>query len=521
MRHGEVKVTPEEALVLERVKKLKEIEKKERAYKKRWEVNTYSDWIISKYSYLGPGEETSDYYSIAGRIMRKREHGKILFLDLIDSKGKIQIVIREDVIGKEKYGSMRLLDRGDIIGVKGNVIRTKRGEISLLANEVTILSKCLRPWPEEWYGIKDKEVRFRHRYLDFIFNKKARGMVLKLSKIIKTAREYMDKHGFIEVFTPELQPIYGGGAGRPFETYYWALDRKVYLRIAPETYLKRLLVAMYERVYEIGRIFRNEGIDWKHHPEYICFEYYAAWWDYRDQMKFTENLIKELVSSINNGSLEVTWKNYTIDFSKFERWDVKRKIKEETGIDVSQYDYETLKEECEKLGLDTTECKTWGELVDLIRDEILEPKAIQPTFMYPYPLDVSPLAQPCEDDPKWTERFEGFVCGFEIANAYSELNNPIIQFIEFEKQERMRQELVKKGKLSEYHPMDREYVIALEYAMPPASGCGLGLQRILMVCMNLDAVREAVTFPLLREYPKLRTVCDMFPEIKKLYERKS
>jgi lysyl-tRNA synthetase class 2 len=491
-------------------------------YAYSWEVTAHSNEIKNQFSNLQPGEISDGRVSIAGRVLAVRLHGSIGFLDLMDREGKIQVVIKRDVLGDERFKfAKKFVERGDILGVQGRVMRTKKGEISVLAERLEILAKALRDLPDSWYGLEDPDVRFRQRYIDFIINDSARRTVFVKHRILKALREFMDANGFLEVETPVLQPIYGGALARPFETYYWALDKKMYLRVAPELYLKRLIVAMYERVYEVARCFRNEDIDRTHNPEFTQVEFYAAYWDYHRMLDFTKRLVQHIVESVAGGP-EIEYNGSTIDFSKPEEWIVPQKLREELGIDVNDYDFEGLRDAVRDLHLEgLDEASSWGELVELLRDQLLEPQTKgRYVYMILYPKDVTPLAKSWRKDPRWAERFEGFVDGLEFVNAYSELNDPIEQYLRFREQEELRKKAVEQGKLSEAHPMDRDYVRALEYALPPTAGCGIGIDRLTMVLAGVGSIREAITFPALRGEEKIETVPDVFPEALELLEKR-
>lgn len=504
--------------IIERVKKLEELYNLgKRVYKiKEFPKNINSKELKEKYKNLNFGEETKDYFYYSGRVLSIRSHGKIVFLDVYDENGKLQVILRKDFT--ENFKEKEYINRGDILGFYGKVIRTKRGEISLLVKNFEILAKCLREIPDLYFGVEDPETRFRQRYIDIMLNEKARKCIIIRNKVIKAIRDFLDSNGFIEIETPILQPIYGGATARPFETYYYSLKKKMYLRISPELYLKRLLVAGFEKVYEVSKCFRNEGIDKRHNPEFTQVEFYAAYWDYKKMMDFTIDLTKYIVESIYN-KLEIEYMNKTLDFSKIEKWDVRKKLKEEIGIDVNEYDFEGLKDAVKNI-IDKEEilkASSWGELVEILRENILEPLTKDKVvFMYIYPKDVCPLAK--AKDSRWAERFEGFIDGMEFSNGYSELNDPIEQYLRFKEQEKLREKAVKEGKLSEHHPMDKDFVRALEYGMPPAAGSSIGIERISMFLANVDSIREVISFPTLRGEEKIENVPEIYKDILKFYE---
>ncbi|OYT41819.1 MAG: lysine--tRNA ligase [Candidatus Aenigmarchaeota archaeon ex4484_224] len=428
---------------------------------------------------------------IAGRIFAIRRHGKIWFIDLKDGYGRIQIAFEKKVLEK-KFELLDLLDMGDIIGIVGYPGKTVRGELTVWAKDFQILAKALRPLPSKWYGLKDAEKRYRQRYVDFLVNEKARETLIKRSKIIKAIREFLESKGFMEVETPILQPIYGGAFAKPFITHHNALDIDLYLRIAPELYLKRLIVGNFEKIYEIGKNFRNEGIDSRHNPEFTSLECYWAYADYNDIMNLTEEMIKFVTKKVL-GSLEIEFKGNKIDLSKpWKRVSLVQIIKEYTGIDFEKDSKEKILQFAKEKGLEVNEKMSKGDLMDLFFEEFVQPNLIQPTFVIDYPVEISPLAKRKKENPEFTERFELFIGGLEIANAFSELNDPIDQRKRFEEQLKRRKEGL------EYHEMDEDFIRALEYGMPPTGGLGIGIDRLVMLLTNNDSIREVIAFPTLR-----------------------
>ncbi|MEW6572999.1 MAG: lysine--tRNA ligase [Bacillota bacterium] len=431
--------------------------------------------------------------SIAGRLMAKRGHGKAAFGDLLDFSGRIQIHIRQDEVGPELYQVFRKLDLGDILGVEGTVFRTKTGEITVGVKSFTLLAKSLRPLPEKWHGLKDVELRSRQRYLDLIVNPEVKQTFVLRTKVVRSIRRFLDARGFLEVETPMMQPIAGGAAARPFVTYHNALDLKLYLRIAPELYLKRLLVGGFEKVYEINRNFRNEGISTRHNPEFTMLELYQAYADYSDMMALTEDIIVHAAETVL-GEKEIQYGEYRILFQQpWPRVSYLSMVHRKTGIDFSQLDAAEARAAARGMGVEVEENALWGEAINAVFEELVEPELIQPTFVIEYPVDISPLAKRKADDPRLTYRFELFIAGREIANAFSELNDPLDQ------RERFLQQLDKReAGDEEAHMFDEDYILALEYGMPPAGGLGIGIDRLVMLFANVSSIREVILFPLHR-----------------------
>ena len=499
-------------LAAERVRKLRELLKRgiDPFSKKRFEVTASSSTLKEKYSHLAPGDETDDRYAIAGRITGLREHGKITFADLRDSAGDVQVVFRADVT--KGYELVSLLDRGDIVGVKGRVVRTRKGEISLLAEEFELLAKSLRPLPDTWYGLKDVERRYRERYVDLILNPEVRERFIKIHEALLETRKFFNERGFVEVLTPILQPIYGGAFARPFKTHHHFLDIDMYLRIAPELYLKRLIVGGFEKVYEISVNFRNEDIDATHNPEFYSIEAYWAYADYKDIMNLTEDYISHLVKKVA-GTYVIEWNGKEIDFRKpWERMRMADAIREYGGPDVDSLDEKDVIKHARSLGYDVVR---YGEAVEKLFDHYAAPHIVNPTFITHYPVDISPLAKRSED-PRYVERFELFIDGIEFANAYTELNNPIEQYKRFREEEELRKKIKKEG--LEYHPMDKDFVRALEYGMPPTGGLGISLTRLFMVLTNVSTIKEVILFPALAPEKHIELVVELFPELLDLYE---
>lgn len=433
--------------------------------------------------------------SIAGRIMAKRTMGKAAFIDILDRDGRIQSYVRKDAIGEEEYEIFTTYDIGDIVGVKGTVFKTKKEEISVRAKEVTLLCKSLQVLPEKWHGLKDPDLRYRQRYVDLIVNPQVKETFLKRNKIIKAVREFLDNKGFLEVETPILNTIAGGAAARPFITHHNTLDIDMYLRIANELYLKRLIVGGFDGVYEMGRMFRNEGMSIKHNPEYTAMEVYVAYEDYEYMMELTENLVAYCAEKAN-GTTVVNYQGKEIDFKPpWRRVSMHDLVKEKTGVDFYAFesDEEARKIAKEKLHLEVEKHMTRGHLVNLAFEEFCEKDLVQPTFVLHHPVEVSPLAKRNPDNPAITNRFEAFANTWEIANAFSELNDPIDQRERFEEQLRQRE-----AGDDEAHMMDEDFLNALEVGLPPTGGLGIGIDRLVMLLTNSASIRDVILFPTMK-----------------------
>jgi len=435
--------------------------------------------------------------SVAGRVMSIREHGKSIFADVLDETGKIQIYLKVDLLGEEKFADFKLIDVGDIIEAHGEVFKTQAGEISIKAEDYKILTKTLVPIPSSWYGLRDVEVRYRKRFLDLIVNKNSREILETRSRLISFLRRFMDENGFIEVETPILQLIPGGAAAKPFITHYNILDHDFYLRIAPELYLKRLTVGGLEKVYEIGRAFRNEGLSHMHNPEFTIFEFYWAYVDYEFLMEFTEKMVKEAIKEIK-GTLQIEHQGKKIDFEKpFEKITFRELVLRDCGIDIDQFkDYESLKAEVEAkgIGLNLDEVKVWSKLVDELYKKVSREKIIEPIFVVDHPIELTPLAKKKEDDLTKAQRFQ-LVCGggLELANAYTELNDPLDQ------QQRFKQQLeMKKAGWDETQDFDADFIEALKVGLPPTAGWGMGIERFVMLLCDQYSIKEVIAFPTLR-----------------------
>ena len=434
--------------------------------------------------------------SIAGRIMQKRRMGKLGFIHLLDREGKIQVVINKRIIGDEIYELFKASDLGDIIGIRGTVIKTQTGELSVEAHEYTHLSKALRPLPDKFHGLQDKEERYRRRYVDLIMNDESRKIAILRPRIVSAIRRYMDSQGYLEVETPILQPILGGANARPFITHHNALDKDFYLRIATELPLKRLIVGGLEKVYEIGRIFRNEGMDLKHNPEFTTMEAYCAYTDLEGMMELNEGLFEHVALEVC-GTTDFKFMGQDISLkAPFKRWNMVDAVKEVTGVDFWQ---PMSVEEAYKLAQEhhiTVEPHqmTVGHIISLFFEEFCEDKIVQPTFVYGHPIEISPLAKKNPEDPRFTDRFELLVNGIEMDNAFTELNDPIDQRERFEAQ-------LKAKELGddEANEMDTDYVEALEYGLPPTGGIGFGIDRFVMLLTGTDSIRDVLLFPTMKD----------------------
>jgi lysyl-tRNA synthetase class 2 len=432
-----------------------------------------------------------------GRITAIREHGKSTFVDLVDNDQKLQIYFKQDEVGEQPYGLLKLLDAGDYCWVTGELFVTKAGELSLKVKEFQLLAKSLLPIPDAWHGLTDVETRYRQRTLDFKINPAARKIIKTRSQTIQVIREFFDRHGFLEVQTPILQPIAGGATAKPFVTHYHTLDADFYLRIAPELYLKRLIAGGFNRVYEIGPNFRNEGLSHMHNPEFYSAEAYWAYQDYRGFRQATQDLLQHLVEKIH-GSLKITYQDHQLDFSgdfAVKKYD--EIIQADTGIDITKAEtFERLDAaiKAQKISFENQDIKVWAELVDELFKKVSRSKIIQPTFVIDYPIATAPLAKRSSNDPSVAERFQLILAGgFELVNAYTELNDPL------EQAERFRQQMkMSKQGWDEAQTLDENYIEALKFGLPPTAGWGLGIERLVMILTNQHSIKEVIPFPTLR-----------------------
>ena len=457
---------------------------------------------ITKYNRTHLSQNIKDHYdelegkdvSVAGRIMAKRIMGKASFCTIQDAEGKIQSYVSINDLGEESYAEFKTYDIGDIIGIKGFVFKTRTEEISVHAKEVTLLSKSLRPLPEKFHGLKDTELRYRQRYVDLIMNPEVKDTFMIRSKIIKEIKNVLDNKGYVEVETPILNTIAGGAAARPFITHHNTLDLDMYLRIANELYLKRLIVGGFDRVYEMGRMFRNEGISIKHNPEFTSIELYAAYQDYNDMMDITEEIISTVAQKVL-GTTKITYQGTPIDLTpNWKRISMIDSIKEVTGIDFNILNTdEEASDAARKIGIEIDGTLERGNVINLVFEERVEETLIQPTFIIDYPVEVSPLTKRKPSDPRLVERFEVFIGGREYGNAYSELNDPIDQYERF-----LAQVKQKEAGDEEANDMDDDFVQALEYGMPPTGGLGIGIDRLIMLLTDSASIRDVLLFPTMK-----------------------
>jgi lysyl-tRNA synthetase, class II len=445
--------------------------------------------ILAAYEHLAPGDETDDPHRVAGRIAARRGSGKAAFLDLLDRTGKLQLHARSDVLGEDRFARLISLDLGDLIGVDGSAMRSRHGEVSLRVEDFRILAKALRPPPDKHHGLGDVETRYRHRELDLIASEDARRLFMDRARIISAVRSYLDREGFVEVETPVLQPLYGGALARPFTTHHNALDRDLYLRIATELYLKRLIVGGLERVYELGKDFRNEGVSQKHNPEFTMVEWYEAYADYDGAAERLEAIVARAARAVDYaGELDLS--------APWRRVSFVEAIEQATGVDVlANHDAAGLSAAIAAHGLQMpTEGLSWPQLADDLLAKYVEPNLIQPTFVRDYPVELSPFAREHREQPGLVERWEAFAGGMEIANAFSELIDPDVQRERFDSQRRMQ-----ALGAEESQPYDEVFLEALEQGMPPTAGVGLGIDRLVMALTGAASIREVILFPAMRD----------------------
>lgn len=457
---------------------------------------------IARFQRLEPSlgsEPDPEPIAVVGRVVAIRDLGRIVFSHIRDGSGAIQIYLRRDLLGDERFAWFkRFVDLNDFVEAQGNLFRTRTGEISVQVTEFRLLSKALNPPPDKWHGLSDVETRYRQRYVDLLANEETRRIFVVRANLIRALRRYLDERGFLEVETPTLQPLYGGAAARPFTTYYHALDQTFYLRISDELYLKRLLVGGYDRVYEICKDFRNEGIDARHSPEFTMLEFYAAYCDYLDVMQMCEEMVVYAAEQAL-GTLAIPWGEHTIDLTPpWRRLPLREALIEYTGIDFLEVTEQAeLYARARALGADVQPTTVWPRILDELLKTFVRPRLIQPTFVYDYPVELSPLAKRKPDDPRLVERFQLFIGGLELANAYTELNDPLDQLARFLEQARDRD----LGD-EEAMPIDEDFINALMYGMPPTGGFGIGIDRLAMLFTNQQNIREVILFPQLRVKPE-------------------
>ncbi len=465
-------------------------------YPTGYQVDTHIADLLDRFSQTDAGalEKEGDTYTIAGRILSRRDFGKASFIHIKDGTGSIQAYIRKDKISPERFEMFKLLDIGDFIGMTGPLFRTRTGELTLLAEDLMLLSKSMRPLPEKWHGLTDVETRYRQRYLDLIMNDEVKKVFVLRSRIIQAVRTFFVEKGFLEVETPMMQPIPGGATARPFKTFHNALGMDLYLRVAPELYLKRLVVGGLERVFEINRNFRNEGISVKHNPEFTMLEFYMAYATYEDLMVLTEELFNQLVMGIF-GQTTIEYQGQSIDFTApWPRVPLFDALRDMGGVDEEIFESrETAAAFARSHEISLEERDSKGQILTKIFDHMVEPRLINPTFITGYPTEVSPLSRRSEEDPDTVDRFELFIGGREIANAFNELNDPMDQRERFEAQTALREAGDKEAQF-----MDQDYVSALEYGMPPTAGEGIGIDRVVMLLTDMPSIRDVILFPHMR-----------------------
>ena len=464
--------------------------------KNPFEITRFDDVLSSEHIKNNFDALEGTKVRVAGRILSKRVMGKASFFHIQDGAGRIQGYARKDVMGEEPYAEYKTYDIGDIVGLSGEAFRTNAGEISVKCHSVTLLSKSLLPLPEKFHGLKDMDLRYRQRYVDLIVNPEVKETFIKRSKIIKAIRDYLDEKGFMEVETPILHSTAGGAAARPFITHHNTLDIDMYLRIATELHLKRLIVGGFEKVYEIGRIFRNEGMDIKHNPEFTTMELYQAYTDYHGMMDLCEGLFAHCAKALY-GTTKITYQGQEIDLTPpWNRITMNEAVRQHTGVDFAAASDEQARELAKKLGLDAGN-ETMGKILSMAFDAFVEDKLVQPTFIIDYPVEISPLAKRKTDDPRFTERFELFITSRELANAFSELNDPIDQ-----KQRFLDQLKEREAGDEEAHMMDEDFVNALEYGLPPTGGIGIGIDRMIMLLTDSYSIRDVLLFPTMKPVGK-------------------
>ncbi|MCD8051292.1 MAG: lysine--tRNA ligase [Clostridiales bacterium] len=455
----------------------------------KYDVDTHAEAINEHYDLL-----EGSIVSVAGRLMSKRGMGKVSFCDLQDNTGRVQLYVRRDLVGEETYAWFKKCDIGDIVGVTGQVFKTEKGQISVRAEAVTLLAKSLNPLPEKFHGLTDRETRYRQRYVDLIVNPDVKDTFVKRSMILRELRSFLDQRGFLEVDTPILTPFEIGATARPFYTHHNTLDMDMVLRIETELYLKRLIVGGMDRVYEVGRIFRNEGMDPKHNPEFTTIELYQAYTDFHGMMDLVEDMMKD-VAQVVCGSLVIPYQGHEIDLSHWERLTMVEAVKKYSGVDFADWKTDEDAIACAKEhDIDLPEVPTKGAILAEFFDAYVEDKLIQPTFIYDYPVEISPLAKRKPTDPAFTERFEYFINATEFGNAFSELNDPIDQRERFERQVAERKALDPDSKAQ----VDYDFINALEYGMPPTGGLGFGVDRLVMLLTDSASIRDVLLFPTMK-----------------------
>ncbi len=483
----------EHRLVAQRKQKLDELRKNNiEPYPYKFNKKDNSKDLLDKFKKLKKEEKTKDKVSLAGRIMSLRVMGKVSFGHLQDSSGRIQFYVKEDEIGKQNYKLFKKFDIGDFLGINGVVFKTKRGETSIWVKKLELLTKSLRPLPEKWHGLKDMETRYRQRYLDLLMNQDVKEIFLKRSQIINAIREFLNSKGFIEVETPLLQPLYGGASARPFKTKINAYNMDMFLSISPELYLKRLIIGGFEKVYTISKNFRNEGVDKSHNPEFSMLEFYWAYADYNDIMEITEDLVNFVAKKVNK-STKIVYQSKNIDLKKpWKKLSMKNAIKKYLKINIDKFDDKEIKNYMKGNNIEYEGDFSRGLAIELIFETLVQDKLIQPIFITDHPKESTPLCKPKRGDHHLIERLEPYIYGWEMGNGYSELNDPELQRKLLEEQSNQR--LIDE----ENHPIDEDFIKALEYGMPPTGGMGIGIDRLTMVLTNSPTIRDVIFFPFMK-----------------------
>jgi lysyl-tRNA synthetase class 2 len=484
-------------LMAQRLRKIDELKKEGvELFPNDFRAEKTTEDLVERFGQATPEElaKIEESFSVAGRIMSMRDFGKAAFIHIQDRNGRIQVYVRGDRVGKKAFSVFRKMDVGDFMGVTGTLFRTKTNELTIDAQSIRLLTKSMRSLPEKWHGLRDVETRYRQRYLDLLVNPKVKDIFVKRARIIQLIRQFLDARDFLEVETPMMQPIPGGATARPFKTYHNALDMDLYLRVAPELYLKRLVIGGLERVYEVNRNFRNEGISTQHNPEFTMLELYQGYATFEDLMTLTEEMVCFIVQTLS-GDLEITYQGERIDFTPpWRRLTIKDAIVQRGGVDPETLqDYDASWEYARGLGIPLERGIPHGKIITEILGESVEPQLIQPTFITHYPTDVSPLSRRNQAHPDLVDRFELFIAGKEVANGFSELNDPVDQRERFIKQ-------LEQGDVGEMegHRLDEDFLYALEYGMPPTGGEGIGIDRLVMLLTDAASIREVILFPLLR-----------------------
>jgi lysyl-tRNA synthetase class 2 len=484
-------MSKEEELVAERMRKREELLSQGNPYPYGYKQTHHAKELQDRHAGSGPDKQLGEHVRVAGRLIAMRRMGKMAFGQILDETGKIQLWFKADSL--QSYDNLKLVDIGDIIGVEGDLITTKTGELTVSVKGYDMLCKSLHPLPDKWHGLKDMELRYRQRYVDLIVNPEVKDVFRKRARILHSVRSYLDGNGFLEVETPVLQPIYGGAAAKPFTTMHNELKMKMYLKISPELYLKRLLVGGFEKVYDMNKNFRNEGIDTTHNPEFTMVEIYQAYADYTDMMRVTEE-IYESAAKAANGTTKIVWDGKDLDLkAPWQRVAMKTAIRQHADIDVDALSDNELFELRTTYNLNIKGEITRGAMIAALFDELAAPKLVGPVHIIDHPKETTPLCKIHRKDPSLIERFESYICGMEVSNAYSELNDPVVQ-----RQLLEEQAALLRGGSEDSHPMDDDFIRSLEYGMPPAGGLGLGIDRMVMFITGQVSIRDVILFPTMK-----------------------